>query len=932
MGFAADAAPTAEQIEFFEKSVRPVLLNRCASCHGADEQEAGLRLDTKAAALKGSTAGAVIVPGDPDKSRLLHVVGYTEDVQMPPDEKLPEAEIAALREWVKQGAAWPGEAEPAAPPPESQDSSSAIDAARASHWAFQPIARLAIPAVRDAGWPKGDIDTFILAELEKAGLAPSPAASRAVWIRRATYDLIGLPPTREEIEAFERDGAADAYEKVVDRLLASPHYGERWGRHWLDVARYADTKGYVFTEDPRFPYSYTYRDYVVRSLNEDVPYDRFLLEQLAADQLGLGDDQRALAGMGFLTVGSRFMHNIHDIIDDRIDVVCRGLMGLTVTCARCHDHKFDPVPMADYYSLYGVFASSVEPSEKPLVAMPEENEAYLKHQAEATMRQQALDGYLATHLEELRSGARTRVAEYLAKAIAGGAAPIPEGAMLSLQPDELKPGVTQRWREYLAETAKAPHAVFAPWHALAALKPEDFLTQAPALVANLPTEVAGGAPPVNRLVKDALVKGPLASMTDVARIYGELLAAIEGQWREAQRVAASAGGEPLKALPDPASEELRQVLYADGAPCMVAKADIEKQYDFFLDRTVANEYNRLKRELEGWKAQSPAEPPRAMTLVDQPTPHEPHIFLRGKPGQAGEVVPRQFLRVLAGPERKPFEHGSGRLDMAQAIVAGDNPLTARVMVNRVWMHHFGAPLVSTPSDFGVRCDPPSHPALLDYLAATFRDDGWSLKRLHRRLMLSAVYRQSSAGSADGEQVDPENRLYWRMNRRRLEFESARDSLLAAAGRLDRAIGGRPVALSQQPYSTRRTIYGVIDRGDLPGLYRAFDFAAPDATTPQRPRTTVPQQALFLMNSPFVMEQARGVAARPEVAAAEGSNRVRAMYEAVLGRGATPVEVRQALDFVEQSPPTEVKDPASAWGPWEQLAQVLLETNEFMFVD
>lgn len=927
----APAPPSPEQLQFFEQQVRPLLLERCGDCHGADLQEAGLRFDDGSAVRKGGDSGPVVVPGEPGQSRLIEVVSYDRDVQMPPDEKLTAEHIDALKAWIQFGAPWPN-TDSLSEATESQPQISRFERARAEHWAYQPISSPPIPAVKDESWPQNDVDRFVLARLEQESLTPSPAASRAALIRRATFDLTGLPPTREQIADFEHDPAPDAFAKVIDRLLASPEYGQRWARHWLDVARYADTKGYVFTEDTRYPHAYTYRDYVVRALNEDLPFDRFVLEQIAADQLDLGSDQRPLAALGFLTVGSRFMNNIHDILDDRIDAVTRGLMGLTVTCARCHDHKFDAITQADYYALYGVFASSVEPAELPLVAMPEVNEAYRKHQADLAERQAALDSFVATQLDDMRRTARARSADYFIAIVSHDDAPIPDGAMLSLQPDELKPGIIARWRNYLGETAKEHHAVFAPWHALAQLDPEQFATEAPTLIANLPTEqVADGPAPINALVKEALLSAPLASKTDLARAYGELLASIEARWQEVLRVAASNAAAVPTQFEDPAAEQLRQVLHAEGTPTAITPADIEKQYDYYLDRTVANEYSRMRREIDQVKTNSPEEPPRAMAVVDAPTPHEPRIFLRGNPGRHGDPVPRRFLQVLSKDDPLPFSHGSGRLELARAIVAPENPLTARVIVNRVWMHHFGAPLVSTPSDFGQQCDPPSHPELLDYLADTFRAQGWSLKQLHRTLMLSSTYQQASDVRPDCAARDPENRLYWKMNRRRLEFEAARDSLLAVAGRLDRSLDGRPVNLLAEPFATRRTIYGYVDRGDLPGLFRSFDFAAPDVSTPERPRTTVPQQALFLMNSPFVIEQARHVASRAEVAAVEEpSARIRALYQVVLGRAATPDEVHWALQFVGDQSAQSAEE--GRLNSWQQLAQVLMLTNEFMFVD
>jgi hypothetical protein len=398
------------------------------------------------------------------------------------------------------------------------------------------------------------------------------------------------------------------------------------------------------------------------------------------------------------------------------------------------------------------------------------------------------------------------------------------------------------------------------------------------------------------------------------------LAQVEQQWAAAQ-----AATPPADKLADPAAEELRQILYAPGSPTVV---DPERARRLF-NRDVQGKLGELHKKIEEWEVNSPGAPPRAMALADAPQPREPHVFVRGNPDRPGPPVPRQFLAVLSPAERRPFANGSGRLELAEAIASRDNPLTARVLVNRVWLHHFGAGLVRTPSDFGTRSDPPTHPALLDWLAATFVDEGWSLKKLHRVILLSSAYQQASAGRAECEAVDPENQLLWRMNRQRLDFEAMRDSLLAVAGRLDRALGGRPVDLWAAPYTTRRTVYGFIDRQDLPGVFRIFDFANPDVSNDQRPRTTVPQQALFAMNAPFALELARDVAARPEVAGEpDATRRVQALYRLALGRVPTADEVELAARFVA-APPVAGETKLSAW---ELLAQVLVCTNEFVFVD
>ncbi|HEX7450365.1 MAG TPA: PSD1 and planctomycete cytochrome C domain-containing protein [Pirellulales bacterium] len=922
MALVARAEETAQpggegQLEFFEKTIRPLLVERCQKCHGPEKQEAGLRLDRREPALKGGDSGPVIVPGEPEKSRLIEVVRYDGDTQMPPSGKLPEDELAALVAWVKQGAAWPAEQGDVA-----GAVGSAANAAQAAtdHWAFQPLTRPAPPAVKQQDGCATPIDAFILHELEKQNLTPATRADRRTLLRRATYDLIGLPPTIAEVEAFERDESPDAWSRVIDRLLDSPHYGERWARHWLDVARYADTKGYVFTQERRYPFSYTYRDYVIRAFNEDLPYDRFVVEQLAADRLPLGDDKHALAALGFLTLGRRFMLNTHDIIDDRIDVVSRGLLGLTVTCARCHDHKFDPIPTADYYSLYGVFASSVEPDEEPLLGMPEESAAYEQFKTELAARQKAFDDYRAQKLNELAASLRAQAGDYLVGLVrqrSGESAS--DEAMLSLGKGELRPRLLQRWRDYLTRTASAHHPVFAPWHELAAIAPADFSTRSGEIYSRL-AGAPDAAKPVNAAVAAALAQRRPATMMDLAAVYSELLAGADKQWTEARAANAS-----LEKLPDAAAEELRQVLYGGDSPTVIS----DEQGPRLFDRDVKAHLTELKKKIEELEVNSPAAPPRAMALVDAPQPTEPHIFIRGNPARSGEAVPRRFLEVLSRGERKPFQQGSGRLELAQAIANPENPLTARVLVNRVWLHHFGQALVRTPSDFGTRSEPPSHPALLDWLAGSFIDQGWSIKKLHRLIMLSSAYQQASDERPECAVVDPENRLMWRMNRRRLEFEALRDSYLAAAGRLDRKLGGRPIDLWAQPFTARRSVYAYLDRQDLPGVFRIFDMANPDVSNDQRPRTTVPQQALFAMNSPFVLEQARHVVARPEIAAeVDPTRRLQALYRTVLARSPRPEEIELGLRFVN-SPPAAADTKLNAW---ELYAQALLSANEFVFVD
>jgi hypothetical protein len=917
-----------EGLEFFEKKIRPVLIERCYECHSVRSRKlkANLFLDSRDGILKGGDSGPAIVPGDPEASRLIRGIRYKDETfQMPPKDRLTPQQVADFEEWIRMGAPDPrkgGVSTPAASPQ-----------AR-GHWAFRPPDDPPVPAVKQKGRVRSAIDAFVLAKLEERGLRPAPEADRRTLLRRVTFDLTGLPPTPEEVDAFLADDSPGAYEKTVDRLLASPRYGERWARHWLDVARYSDTKGYVFQEERRYPFAYTYRDWVVRAFNEDLPYDQFVVQQIAADRLPLGDDKRPLAAMGFLTVGRRFLNNVHDIIDDRLDVLCRGFMALTVSCARCHDHKFDPIPTRDYYSLYGVFASSTEPKDLPLLTAGTKSEASAAYEKELEKARAEAAKYREARYEEKLKGFRSArsVADYL---VASYEAPetADERTLAAFARDrDLSGYVIQRWKDYLAK-AKPDDPVFGLWRSYASIRGKDFAGPA----AKVARDKA------NPLVAEAFAVPP-GTLREAADRYGALLAKFDGP----------------AALPDPRQEALRLALRDPKSPPTVPLAELDKTFN----RKERDEYRAKEKKVEQIKASHAGAPEHAMVLVDRPEPVTPRVFIRGNPNNIGTEVPRRFLSVLAGENAAGFKDGSGRLELARSIASPDNPLTARVMVNRVWMLHFGHGLVRTPSDFGVRSDPPSHPELLDWLARRFVAERWSVKKLHRLILTSSTYRQASEGDPAAMAVDPENRLLWKMNRRRLEFEALRDSLLAVSGRLDPAIGGRAEPMSSNPttrqkmnaetivnegggdptqevYSRRRSIYLFVDRQNLPGTMRSFDFAIPDTHSPQRFSTTVPQQALFLMNSAFVLDLAGHLAARPEVSSeSDPEKRIQLLYRLLFGRTATRGEVAMGRRFVEeearrgQGAPIAVQ-PGKAGpslSPWARYAHVLLQANEFMFVD
>ncbi|HTL55932.1 MAG TPA: PSD1 and planctomycete cytochrome C domain-containing protein [Candidatus Limnocylindrales bacterium] len=911
----AGAEATTEEIEFFEKNVRPLFAENCYQCHSdkAEKIKGGLHLDSTAALSKGGTSGAAIVPGDPDASLLIKAVRYTDaELQMPPkDKKLPDDSIKMLETWVKMGAPMPKEAGP--PPLLTQ-----IATARARHWAFQLVKKPPVPPVRHRPWVKTPMDNFVLANLEAHHLQPAPAADRRSLIRRVTYDLIGLPPSYNEVQAFAEDRRPDAYARVVERLLASPHYGERWGRYWLDIARYADTKGYLpGGVERRYAFSYTYRDYVVRAFNEDKPYNQFLVEQIAADKLTSGDDKRSLAALGFLTLGRRFLNNQNDIIDDRIDVISRGTLGLTVTCARCHDHKFDPIPTKDYYALHGVFASSEEPAELPLLGplrTTSEYEDYLKEKAK--IEEEIVD-FRQKEIATFLKGLRDRVGDYLMGVHDAARLSDPSKFDTFAGEHKLNPAVLRRWMKYLEDPARGSNLIFSTWFQLAKLSESDFTNSVRPFLTGLLSEPS----PANPVLAQFLSEQVTNSLQEVATAYNRLFQNIDKDWEEALKAA----GDQVKPtrFPGDDKEALRQVLYAGDSPVNLPQDEAEA----ILERRLNGGIAPIRNKIEALSWTHAGAPARAMALVDRTEPGNSHVLLRGNPDIPGEEVPRRFLEVLSAGTRPAFTNGSGRLELAQAIASADNPLTARVYVNRVWLHHFGEGLVSTPGDFGVRTEEPVQRPLLDYLAASFVENGWSTKYLHRVILLSATYQQASDAPIEVTKEDPDNRWISRMNRQRLDFESLRDTLLALAGKLDLSVGGLPVELGHEPFPTRRTLYALIDRQNLPAVFRTFDFANPDTSSQRRFQTTVPQQALFLMNSPFTIEQARKLAERQEISCLHDTReQVQALYRIVFQRQPTKNEIRLAREFIA------AQSARSDFGPLARYAQVLLLSNEMMFVD
>lgn len=898
---AADLSP--EQIEHFEKHIRPVLVESCFECHAGEKRQGDVSFNHR-----DDVFAHLIVPGNPDQSRLMQVIKYDpNDTQMPPKGKLPQEQIDLLAEWVKQGAPWPADANAPAHEhsgfPRLDSGEIDYDAAALEHWAYRPITRPVPPAVASDQRLQTPVDHFISAKLSESGLALSSPADRTTLIRRLSADLHGIRPSYAEVEEFVANSSPTAVDELVDRLLASPRFGEKWGRLWLDVARYADTRGYVFTEERRFPFSYTYRDYVIAAFNDDKPYDRFLIEQLAADKLDLPPGDPALAAMGFLTVGPQFLRDINAIIDDRIDVVSRGMMGMTLGCSRCHDHKYDPLPIQDYYSLYGVFASSHEPEDLPQIAMPDPTAPeYKEYLAEKAKRETDVEKYLDTVYSELTTQTRNRVGDFLLNSVLK-ANLVPAGVEVKIDPP-LREKMINRWEHYLSNHVKPDNRV---WFALAKLKelPADgFAAAALPLIQGWSPELCHPA------ILQALKEQPPQNIVDVYRLYGRVLNEARERWEKEK-----AATPELAALPDADAEQLRLVLFGEDAPGAFPRDQVER----FAERDHGDKLRELRKKVAALIVTSPGSPPHGMVLADNDTPTEPVVFERGNPGRRGAQVPRRAPRIITGNQGQPFTKGSGRLELAQAIASPSNPLTARVYVNRIWLQLFGSGLVNSPSDFGVRTDPPTHPELLDWLAGRFIDSGWSTKSLIRDIVLSSTYQQSITVNAKATEIDPENRLLWRQNRRRFQFEQMRDSMLASAGVLDDRMAGRPVEIESKPFSHRRSVYAFIDRNNFSSLLRTFDYPSPDASNPLRPQTIVPQQALFGLNSPFIEELAHDAAKLVNGANAE--EQVSSLFRAVLSRNPHPEEASWSVSYLGRHPE----------GLW-QVAQVLLLSNEFQFTE
>ncbi len=919
----------AGALEFFEKKVRPIFVNSCQQCHNSRAKVAGLDMTTFEAFQRGGDNGPVVNQKKPEESRLLKVIGYQSEIKMPPSGKLKDHEITVLTEWVKMGAPWPG----AVPRTTSENSPKnltgrSFTVEEQGFWSYQPVRDAAPPKVKNEAWVQSSIDRFILQKLEDKNLKPAPPADRMALLRRATFDLTGLPPTEAEMRDFLADQTPDAFKKIVERLLASPRYGERWGRHWLDVARYADSTGN--DEDHRYPYAWKYRDYVIEAFNADLPYDRFIHEQVAGDLIPAPEsasdggqvNRRGVIATGFLALGPKAIAQqdkkkmLFDVYDEQVDVTTRAFLGLTVSCARCHDHKFDPILTKDYYSLIGMFASTrsfTDPEshvsvvlEKPLVPKKdfEQYKAARKaYQAKESRVRIAIDEMVSEVKDHAVKEHLPRLADYFlaARKVYQNGTPLADATrQMNLNEELLK-----RWVDFLKPGAEV-RGYLNEWNAAS---PEKLATTAQAY-------------------QDRFQK----RFTE----WEEKI----GKWRsEYQKAIAENKALPSKPQFEAGEDRFFSDVYFSGGPFAAGEKD---QKRFAPERWAT--LTELRKEQAELRKSAPTEPEMACAIEDSDSV-EQKVFIRGDYNNPGEVAPKGFPAILGRYDTKPAFTGSGRLQLARWLTQPNHPLTARVMVNRVWQWHFGEGLVRTPDNFGKMGERPTHAELLDYLATSFIKSGWSIKAMHRMIMLSSAYQMSSVNPNITEDADPDNRLLTRFNRRRLSIEEMRDGLLAVDGALDLAMGGtlqtgrgtdgenNQGRLSLNPEKLkRRTVYLPLRRANLPTLLNLFDFGDATTTTGKRQLTNVATQALFWLNSEFLNDRAQSVAkSLLDNGALNDATRVEIAYKRILNRNPSREEVDQALNYIagfKQKFAGEKADLKAA----QSLCRVLMSSNDFVYVD
>lgn len=943
IGFSGDSTAD-ERVEFFETKIRPALIEHCYECHSnvGGKSEGGLLVDSRPALQRGGESGNAITAGRPDDSLLIEAIRY-ESFEMPPDKRLDAGTIRLFEEWIRMGAVDPRDEETMSPVTDSID----IEEAR-QFWAFQPRKKVGIPDP-GADWGSSPIDRFILAKLQEKQLEPAAEADRATWLRRVTFDLVGLPPTVDELDEFLADQRTDAFERVVDRLLTSPHYGERWGRYWLDLARYADSNG--ADENHTYPEAWRYRDYVVSAYNDDKPYDQMVLQQLAGDLMPAeteSERRENLTATGFLVLGPKMLAEqdkeklVADIVDEQLDTVGKVFLGLTLGCARCHDHKFDPITARDYYSLAGIFHSTRSMEHLNHVSQWNERELpdHIRQKkideirvtleaAKAESEQVAEVMRLAEfdrQLELLRQLMLNEIDDPMARQ------QVPAGddsSIADLSIDDSANDVNpQKALRPLVEFLASDHDVLDVWKRLSVLPVERFADEAHRVWQEL--DAASGAP----------------TSAEVARRFGSVLALH------------TAPQTPLELVENylSAFRKCRSDVHNEGHDKPLRLALFGKRSVFDAGREPALYLSQTQKARLGEVNQRVVELSDAMPVLDKVMAAEEStiklvsLHVRGNHMQlSGEPLPRDVPEVLeSAPDSAQFpSDASGRLELAQWLVRPDHPLTARVMVNRIWQGHFGHGLVRSPSNFGMRGQEPTHPRLLDWLAEEFIRGDWSIKRIHRIIVLSATYRMTCLADHQAELADPENLYLSHFPRRRLELEPIRDALLALTGQLDKRLGGRAKLAADARYeesgvgktvfdAPRRTIYLPVNRAALNAVFSTFDYVDPAVSLEQRPSTIVPHQTLFLMNHPMARDAGRHLAERLMFVADDDEDRIEYAYKSMFSRQPTPEERRVAERFIS----TQIEDYGDASGTeteskltaWISYCRALILTSEFLYVD
>jgi mono/diheme cytochrome c family protein len=932
-GQAQDLTP--EKKEFFENHIRPVLAQQCFACH-TNSMMAGLRLDSREGVLKGGKSGPAVIPGDPEKSLLISKIKSTDGESRMPrgGSALTEVQIADLTNWVKEGAYWPADDAPKA-------SKNFITAGRRNFWSFQPLKRPDVPKVKDASWPINNIDKFVLARLEKDDLKPAPPADRRTLLRRVTYDLTGLPPTYEEVQAFEADKSPNAYEKVVDRLLASSHYGEMWARHWMDLVRYGEDD-YRVAQEPdrveRYPNAYVFRDWLVKSMNEDMPYDMFVKAQLAGDLMDEKLRPKVLPGVAMNGQGVWAFNDSPPPIEradewnDKIDATSKTFLGLTVGCARCHDHKYDPILQKDYYAMGSVFAST-NYHEYPLVPKSVVDDSE-KRKTELEDKEKALKTFLDQASELYAQTLFAQTEDYMVAAWRVGKE---KGATVaSISEDaKLDSEMLERWVHFLKKKP-VNYSYMKPWQEMIA-QGGGTMEQAKALAHDFYVKAAE-VDKLHAKVKEqedaALAKYKEEEKFDllpngIKRKLNPYLIELKGLDRDQSYLWTDLFQEDLSELPGVTTLDKRP-------PGLFKLADwpLEKR----LNSDFQAHIKHMREDIDAFKKAMPPQYPYVYGLEDSKEPVDLKVFVRGNVYSFGEDAPRAFLTVFSEGEPKKFTKGSGRLELAEDILA--QPISTRVIANRIWRWNMGTGIVDTPSNFGVAGERPTDPELLEYLAADFAANGMSWKKLTKEILMSRTYQLSSNVVEADAAKDSDNRLYWRANRRRMEAEGIWDALLSASGKIDLKMGGPSEDLT--PAMTRRELYGHISRVFPNNFQSTFDLPVATLSAERRYTTNVPPQRLFFLNNEFVHKNADALAERVKNAGDERAQ-VKQAFLLAYQRPPTADELSLAVDLLHTHP-----DPAPApsgmaskadssakekppVSDLNSLCWALISSNEFLYV-